>query len=59
MEKEELIKRCIEIYVEKVNESLDKHVRSLTYEEVLDPRYGLVESVKAIIEEVLKWKRKQ
>lgn len=46
----EMIERVVRAIIESLNDSMDPHVRPLTYEEVInDSRHGIVQAAKAAI----------
>jgi len=44
-----IIQKMMKVYIAKINEALDGHVRPVKYEDCLDPRSGMVEGMKAVL----------
>jgi len=47
-----IIQKMMKVYIVKLNEALDSHVRPIRYEDCLDPRLGMVEGMKAVLKAI-------
>ena len=47
---EPIIQQMMHVYIAKLNEALDGHVRPIEYKDCLDPRSGMVEGMKAVLQ---------